>query len=36
MATTAPNTTTSQIDDAPLPDLAVGALVGVRAAEALH
>ena len=35
MATTAPNPTTSQIDDAPLPDLAVGALVALCAAKLL-
>src|SRR5215472_15654617 len=35
MATTAPNPTTSQIDDAPLPDLAVGALVAICAAKLL-
>src|SRR5499427_3448932 len=35
MATTAPNPTRSQIDDAPLPDLAVGALVALCAAKLL-
>jgi hypothetical protein len=35
MAATAPNPTTSLIDDAPFPDLAVGAIVTVCAAKLL-